>query len=43
MGLATEPELEELDRAARKHFENPDTVVMPSLIFLTWGRKPATS
>ena len=41
MGLADERELEELDAAVRKHFENPDTVVMPHLHFLAWGRKPA--
>jgi hypothetical protein len=43
MGLADERELEELDGAARKHFEDPDTVVMPSLMFLAWGRKPAAA
>jgi ubiquinone/menaquinone biosynthesis C-methylase UbiE len=41
MGLADERELDQLDGAARKHFENPDTVVMPFLNFLAWGRKPA--
>ena len=41
LGLADEPELDELDTAARKHFENPDTLVMPGLYFLAWGRKPA--
>lgn len=43
LGLADERELDELDRAARKHFENPDTVIMPSLMFLAWGRKPAAA
>ena len=42
MGLADERELEELDAAVRKHFENPDTLVMPHLHFLAWGRKPAS-
>jgi ubiquinone/menaquinone biosynthesis C-methylase UbiE len=41
MGLTDEQELDELDTAARRHFENPDTLVMPHLYFLAWGRKPA--
>jgi hypothetical protein len=40
MGLASEAELEELDAAARPHLEDPQTVVMSGLLFLTWGRKP---
>ena len=40
MGLADEGELNELDAAARTHFDDPDTVVMPGLMFLAWGRKP---
>jgi SAM-dependent methyltransferase len=40
MGLADQQELEELDTAARKHFENPDVLVMPGLYFLARGRKP---
>jgi len=39
-GLATERELDELDRAAREHLDDPDTLVMPHLLFLAWGRKP---
>ena len=42
MGLADQQKLEELDTAARKHFENPDVLVMPGLYFLAWGRKPAS-
>jgi hypothetical protein len=42
LGLADEQELDELDAAARKHFEDPDVLVMPSLNFLAWGRKPAS-
>ena len=42
MGLADQQELEELDTAARKHFENPDVLVMPGLYFLARGRKPAS-
>jgi ubiquinone/menaquinone biosynthesis C-methylase UbiE len=41
MGLADQHELDELDTAARKHFEDPDVLVMPALHFLAWGRKPA--
>ena len=40
LGLADEHELDELDAAAREHFDNPDTIVMPHLNFLAWGRKP---
>ena len=40
MGLATATELAELDAAARAHLEDPRTVVMSGLLFLTWGRKP---
>jgi SAM-dependent methyltransferase len=39
-GLATDEELEDLDRDVRAHFDNPDVLVMPSLFFLAWGRKP---
>jgi ubiquinone/menaquinone biosynthesis C-methylase UbiE len=40
LGLADEPELEQLDATARAHLRNPDVVVMPHLSFLAWGRKP---
>ena len=40
MGLATAAELDELDAAARAHLDDPHTVVMSGLLFLTWGRKP---
>lgn len=40
LGLSTEQELDQLDKSARHHFDNPHTIVMPSLIFLAWGRKP---
>jgi ubiquinone/menaquinone biosynthesis C-methylase UbiE len=43
MGIADERELDDLDAVARKHFDNPDTVVMPGLMFLVWGRKPKRS
>ncbi len=42
MGLADQHELDELDAAAREHFEDPDVLVMPGLYFLAWGRKPAS-
>ena len=40
MGLATATELDDLDAAARAHLDNPHTVVMSGLLFLTWGHKP---
>jgi ubiquinone/menaquinone biosynthesis C-methylase UbiE len=40
MGLAAAAELDELDAAARAHLDDPRTVVMSGLVFLTWGRKP---
>jgi hypothetical protein len=40
MGLASVAELDELDAAARAHLEDPRTVVISGLLFLTWGRKP---
>jgi ubiquinone/menaquinone biosynthesis C-methylase UbiE len=40
MGLAMPAELDELDAAARAHLDDPYTVVMSGLLFLTWGRKP---
>jgi hypothetical protein len=40
MSLATPSELDELDAAARVHLNDPRTVVMSGLLFLTWGRKP---
>jgi len=43
MGLADQHELDELDTAARTHFEDPDVLVMPALHFLAWGRKPASA
>src|SRR5580658_10294585 len=40
LGLADERELDELDRTVREHLDDPRTLVMPHLSFLTWGRKP---
>jgi SAM-dependent methyltransferase len=42
-GVVGERELDEIDRAAREHLNDPDTLVMPHLLFLAWGRKPAFS
>ena len=39
MGLASAAELDELDTAARAHLDDPHTVVIYGLLFLTWGRK----
>jgi len=39
MGVAGIAELDELDAAARTHIEDPHTVVISGLLFLTWGRK----
>ena len=39
-GLAEEGELDELERTAREHLANPNTLVMPCLYFLAWGRRP---
>jgi ubiquinone/menaquinone biosynthesis C-methylase UbiE len=38
-GLADQAELDELDRAVRRHLDDPGTLVMPHLFFLVWGRK----
>jgi ubiquinone/menaquinone biosynthesis C-methylase UbiE len=43
MGLADERELDELDRAARNHFDDPGVLVMPALNFLVQGRKPTSA
>jgi hypothetical protein len=40
LGLADQQELDELDRAVRTHLDDPQTLVMPHLFFLVWGRKP---
>jgi SAM-dependent methyltransferase len=40
-GIAGEQELDEVDRAVRKHLASPDTLVLPNLLFLAWGRKQA--
>ncbi len=40
-GIASEEELDELDDAVRGHLDDPTTLVVPHLLFLAWGRKPA--
>ena len=40
-GIASESELDEVDRAVREHLNDPDTPMLPHLLFLAWGRKPA--
>jgi ubiquinone/menaquinone biosynthesis C-methylase UbiE len=37
--LAEDQELDELDRRAREHLANPNTLIM-TVYFLAWGRKP---
>jgi len=39
-GIASDAELDDLDRAARRHLADPDTLAVPHLLFLAWGRKP---
>jgi hypothetical protein len=39
-GLASESELSELDSQVRGHLADPETVMMPHLLFAVWGRKP---
>jgi trans-aconitate methyltransferase len=41
LGLASEAELADLDRRAREFLDDPDTLVVPHLFFLAWGRGPA--
>jgi SAM-dependent methyltransferase len=41
-GLADEQELDEIHRAVQEHLDDPRTLVLPHLLFLAWGRKPAT-
>ena len=40
MGLAEPRRLDELDAAARAHLDDPATVAVYGLLFLTCGRKP---
>ena len=40
LGIADEAEVAAVYAAVRAGLEHPDTVVMPHLSFLAWGRKP---
>jgi hypothetical protein len=40
LGLASQEELDALDREVRRHLDDSRTLVMPHLAFLAWGRKP---
>jgi ubiquinone/menaquinone biosynthesis C-methylase UbiE len=42
-GLADERELDDLDRAVRKHFADPRTIAVQHLLFVVWGRKPGVA
>ena len=39
-GIADKAELDEVDHTVREHIANPDTLVMPFMYFMAWGRKP---
>jgi SAM-dependent methyltransferase len=41
-GIASEGELDEIDHAVRRHLDDPETLVLPHLLFLAWGHKPAS-
>jgi ubiquinone/menaquinone biosynthesis C-methylase UbiE len=43
MGLASGADLDELDAAARRHVQDPDTITVYGLQFLVWGRKPTAA
>lgn len=39
-GIADERELDGVDHTVREHLSDPDTLMLPNLLFLAWGRKP---
>jgi SAM-dependent methyltransferase len=39
-GFASERHLDQLERTLQEHLANPDTLVLPHLLFLGWARKP---
>jgi ubiquinone/menaquinone biosynthesis C-methylase UbiE len=43
LGLADQAELDRLDHELREYFADPETLVMPGLLFMAWGRKPLAS
>jgi ubiquinone/menaquinone biosynthesis C-methylase UbiE len=42
LGLSDDQEFDQLDREVRGHLADPRTFMMPHLLVVTWGRKPAT-
>jgi len=40
LGLAGDAELAVVDGVVRRHLADPDTLMMPHLLFAVWGRKP---
>ena len=40
LGVASDAELDQVDRAVRRHLDDPDTLMMPHLLVAVWGRKP---
>lgn len=43
LGIASERELDDAAAAARQHLDHPETLVLPHLLFLAWGRRPAAA
>jgi SAM-dependent methyltransferase len=41
LGVASDSEMDEVDRAVRRHLDDPGTLMMPHLLVAAWGRKPA--
>jgi SAM-dependent methyltransferase len=41
-GIASGRELDDLEEALREHLDDPHTLALPHLLFLAWGRRPAT-
>jgi SAM-dependent methyltransferase len=39
-GIASERELDEVEQAVREHLSDPQTLMLPHLLFLAWGAKP---
>ena len=42
LGVASDTEVTEVDRAVRRHLADPDTLMMPHLMVAVWGRKPCS-
>jgi len=41
LGVASDAEMNEVDRAVRRHLDDADTLMMPHLLVAAWGRRPA--